>query len=356
MDSPFFFDQCWIVATELLRFLFFFGWAFLVRVEVSELLKVTISQDEFIQDKEEGRAWGPYRLRINTFYGMCEMRSYFLMLEGVTVPPCFWRLLDLRSGIEARFLWSQRCQPTREMDPWGRQSLHLNAPKPSFLHMSLLLKARVQPIVRPSFTNLFGQCKVGVHSRTWSLYYSSAQVPWNPFLEECTLGTWLPTGIGYLVGTSTELLANSQNHQILVPWMSHLTPLVQLRCSMTTVLADIHIWDPHMRNTQFKPVHPQNHEESWTAYNSIGRDVSACVLCLAIFLWVYRMDHSSTMLVALFLDMTKLGGVVGLAQWSQTTLETARCLKPQSQVLERLTWPLNNLGFVCSDSLWLLTI
>lgn len=57
------------------------------------------------------------------------------------------------------------------------------------------------------------------------------------------------------------------------------------------------------------------------------------------------------MLVALFLDMTKLGGVVGLAQWSQTTLETARCLKPQSQVLERLTWPLNNLGFVCSDSL-----
>lgn len=64
------------------------------------------------------------------------------------------------------------------------------------------------------------------------------------------------------------------------------------------------------------------------------------------------MDHSSTMLVALLLDMTKLGGVVGLAQWSQTILETTRCLKPQAQVLERLTWPLNNLGFVCSpDSL-----
>lgn len=64
------------------------------------------------------------------------------------------------------------------------------------------------------------------------------------------------------------------------------------------------------------------------------------------------MDHSSITLVALFLDMTLLGGVVGLAQWFQTTLETSRHLKPQGQVLERLTWPLNNLSPVCSpDSL-----
>lgn len=68
------------------------------------------------------------------------------------------------------------------------------------------------------------------------------------------------------------------------------------------------------------------------------------------------MDHSSTTLVALFLDMTQLGGVVGLAQWSQTTLETSRHLKPQGQVLERLTWPLNNLSPVCSpDSLGFLS-
>ena len=32
-----------------------------------------------------------------------------------------------------------------------------------------------------------------------------------------------------------------------------------------------------------------------------------------------------------------------LAQWSQTTLETSRHLKPQGQALEGLTWPLNDL-------------
>lgn len=60
------------------------------------------------------------------------------------------------------------------------------------------------------------------------------------------------------------------------------------------------------------------------------------------------MAHSSITLVVLFLDMTLLGGVVGLAQWSQTTLETSRHLKPQGQVLERLTWPLNDLSPICS--------
>lgn len=34
---------------------------------------------------------------------------------------------------------------------------------------------------------------------------------------------------------------------------------------------------------------------------------------------------------------------MGLAQWSETTLETSRHLKPQGQALEGLTWPLNDL-------------
>lgn len=56
------------------------------------------------------------------------------------------------------------------------------------------------------------------------------------------------------------------------------------------------------------------------------------------------MDHSSITLVVLFLVMTLLEGVVGLAQWPQKTLETSRHLKPQGQVLERLSWPLNDLS------------
>lgn len=47
-DSPVLFEQCWIASTELLRLLFYFRWTFLIRVEVSELLKVTIFQDKFI--------------------------------------------------------------------------------------------------------------------------------------------------------------------------------------------------------------------------------------------------------------------------------------------------------------------
>lgn len=34
---------------------------------------------------------------------------------------------------------------------------------------------------------------------------------------------------------------------------------------------------------------------------------------------------------------------MGLAQWSETILETSRHLKPQGQALEGLTWPLNDL-------------
>lgn len=46
----------------------------------------------------------------------------------------------------------------------------------------------------------------------------------------------------------------------------------------------------------------------------------------------------------------------GLGQWSQTTLEASRHLKPQGQVLERLTWPLNDLSPICSpDSLGFLS-
>ena len=41
--------------------------------------------------------------------------------------------------------------------------------------------------------------------------------------------------------------------------------------------------------------------------------------------------------------MTQLGGVEGLAQWSQTTLETSKYLKPQGQTLEGLTWPFNDV-------------
>lgn len=104
-----------------------------------------------------------------------------------------------------------------------------------------------------------------------------------------------------------------------------------------------------MRNTQLKLV--RNHKRKLTTRWDVtqqcivktNRDRAVRCLCLGIFLCIYRIYHNSTTLVIPFPDMTQSGGVEGLAQWSQTTLETSEHLKPQNQTLEGLTWPFNDV-------------